>query len=762
MATRREPPALAPTPRTAADLVKATLAALACPPAAVLETPARPGVTEAWPTWVAPGVREALGGAGVTDLWAHQVRAAEAAWAGRHVVIASGTASGKSLGYWLPALSAAVSERATTLYCTPTKALAHDQWARLTELGLPEVGAACYDGDTDRALRPAIRRTSRFVLTNPDMVHRSVLPQHSQWRTFLSRLRYVVLDEGHMYRGIFGAHVAAVVSRLVRVARAAGADPAFVICSATYGDARQSAARLLGVPPDTVTAVTEDTSSRGARTVILHDPGRGAAESPSPPRAFTETAAALTAWTAAGVRSVGFVRSRAGAEALADTVRRRSGGAAVTAYRGGLLPEERRTIERGLRSGEVPCVAATNALELGVDIAGLDAVALCGWPGTRLSFLQQIGRAGRSGEHAVALLSAQENPLDRFYVNHPERIFGASLESCVLDRDNPHVLLGHVACAIDEGPLTTAEAEAIFGAGAAPVLEALRRNGLIRLRGDRWFWVDRQRPDQLADLRGGLSHTSIVDADTGRVIGTVDGAAAPAQLHSGAVYTHLGETHVVLDLDLADGVAVVRRDQPGYTTVAQSVSQLNVLGTTAQRSLGVGTLQLGTVTVTTQVTGFLKRDARTGQVVGREPLDLPPGDLRTTAVWWQLPDAAIVDLGLARDLPGAAHAAEHAAIGVLPALATCDRWDIGGLSTARHADTGVATVFVYDGYPGGAGFARRGYDAAEEWLAATHQVVATCACGGGCPGCVQSPKCGNGNEPLDKGGAVRMLSGLIG
>ena len=750
------------------ELARLTLEALSIDPVRVIEVPERPGVTGPWPQWVAPQVQAAVRRHGVADLWRHQIDAAEAAWAGRDVVLATGTASGKSLGYWLPALTAAIQDRATTIYCTPTKALAQDQHARLDALGLPGVHPACYDGDTDHEVRPHLRRTSRFILTNPDMLHRSILPQHGQWRQFLARLRFVVLDEGHMYRGIFGANVAAIVTRLRRLARMAGAEPTFVVCSATLGNPAEAGAQLLGVHPDQVTAVDHDTAARGSRTVILHDPARADPSDPGdgvePVSAFTDMSAALARWVSAGIQSVGFVRSRAGVEAMAQTVRVLSGGgAAVTAYRGGLLPEERRDIERGLRSGQLRCVASTNALELGVDIAGLDAVAMCGWPGTRLSFLQQLGRAGRTGTHAVALLVAQQNPLDRFYVSHPERIFDASLEATVLDPQNPYVLLGHVACAISEQPLTTAEAEDLFGGVTATVLSVLERRGLIRLRGNRWFWVERQRAAQFADLRGCSQPVTIIESDTGRVMGTVDGSSAPAQLHAGAVYTHLGVTHLVESLDLESGVAVVRRDRPGYTTVAQSVSDLRIVSERDSRPLGSATLHVGEVDVTGQVVGFLKRDAATGRVLGSEPLAMPPSSLRTTATWWRMSDTAVAAAGVASEaVPGAAHAAEHAAIGVLPALATCDRWDIGGLSTDRHPDTGDMTVFVYDGHPGGAGFARRGYDAAEQWLTATAQVIGSCDCSQGCPGCIQSPKCGNGNEPLDKRGAAAMLRALIG
>jgi DEAD/DEAH box helicase domain-containing protein len=596
--------------------------------------------------------------------------------------------------------------------------------------------------------------------------------------------------------------VAAVVARLRRLCELAGSDPAFIVSSATLGDPAGSAAQLLGVPAESVVAIADDASARGPRTVVLLDPTNAAADHeatvppdraesdrPAGPRtaapltwdqarasgnpdteaaeaqsAFGATAKVLSSWASAGIRSVGFLRSRAGVEAMAQQVRATGqlSEQAVTAYRGGLLPEERRDIERRLRSGELRCVASTNALELGVDIAGLDAVAMCGWPGTRLSFLQQLGRAGRTGEHAVAVLAAQADPLDRFYAHHPERIFSAPVEATVLDRSNPYVLIGHVACAVAEQPLSAAEGAAVFGPAFHAVVSALETKGLVRLRGDRWFWVAREPAHTYSDLRGCGQPVTIIEAETGRVMGSVDGSSAPAQLHPGAVYTHLGVTHLIESLDLVEGVAVACPARPGYTTVAQTVSDLRVRGASTWRPSGCGVLHRGEVEVTSQVVGYLKRAAATGRVLGSHPLDLPQQKLVTRAVWWRISESELLASGVgATEIPGAAHAAEHAAIGVLPALATCDRWDIGGLSTALHPDTGEVTVFVYDGHPGGAGYARRAYDRASEWLRATRNVVASCDCTAGCPGCVQSPKCGNGNEPLHKAGAVTMLDLLL-
>jgi DEAD/DEAH box helicase domain-containing protein len=415
-----------------------------------------------------------------------------------------------------------------------------------------------------------------------------------------------------------------------------------------------------------------------------------------------------------------------------------------------------------LHDGRLLGLAATTALELGVDVAGLDAVLLAGYPGTRASMWQQAGRAGRAGQGALAVLVARDDPLDTFLVHHPDCLFGQPVESTVLDPDNPYVLAPHLCAAAAELPLTEDDLE-LFGPAAAALVPDLEARGLLRRRPAGWFWTRRERASDLADIRGvGGSPVRVVDEPTGSMLGTVDGAAAHTTVHEGAVYLHQGQTYLVQSLDLEDGVALVERAMPDYTTSARDVTDIRVLETTRSQPWGEGRLNLGSVEVTNQVVSFLKKRVMTGEVLGEEPLDLPPRQLRTRAVWWTVSESQVASAGVEKaDLPGAAHAAEHAAIGLLPLFATCDRWDIGGVSTALHADTGLPTVFVYDGHPGGAGFAERGFHAARDWLVATREAIKACSCEDGCPSCIQSPKCGNGNNPLDKAGAVRLLDVLL-
>ena len=736
----------------------------------------RPARESSWPGWVGTPVREAFEGVGVPAPWTHQRVAADLAHAGQHTVVSTGTSSGKSLCYLLPGLQVIESSRgpkgqrgAGVLYLAPTKALAQDQLAALRRLDLPGLRCSTHDGDSTPEMRDWARDHAEYVLTNPDMLHHSLLPGHARWSRFFGALRYVVIDECHHYRGVFGAHVAQIIRRLRRVAALYGAQPTFLLASATVADPAVSAGRLIGLE---VVPVTGDGSPRGRTALALWEPpfvpGRGENGAPVRRSATSEVADLLTDLVVERVRTLAFVRSRRGAETVALAARRLLGEVdaglvdQVAAYRGGYLPEERRELEEALRSGRLLGLAATNALELGIDISGLDAVLLAGFPGTRAALWQQVGRAGRGARDALGVMVARDDPLDTYLVNHPAALLGQPVEANVFDPDNPYVLGPHLCAAAAESPLTVADLP-LFGPGARAAVDALTEGGLLRRRPHGWFWTDRRRASDLADIRSsGGTPVRLVESDTGRVLGTVDHSSAHGTAHAGAVYLHQGETWLVTELDLEDSVAVVVPADPDYSTSAREITDIEILGERATVRWGEARLTLGSVRVTHQVVSFLKRAVPSGEVIGEEPVDLPERLLQTTAVWWTLPDHVLAEAGLAAaDLPGAAHAAEHASIGLLPLFATCDRWDIGGVSTALHADTGKLTVFVHDGHPGGAGFAERGFHAAAAWLRATREAIASCSCADGCPSCVQSPKCGNQNNPLDKAGAIALLDLLL-
>ncbi|MFJ2299318.1 DEAD/DEAH box helicase [Oerskovia paurometabola] len=848
--------------------------------------PGRPGQQADWPGWADASLVAGYRSLGVERPWAHQVEAAEAAWSGRHVALATSTGSGKSLAFWLPALTAVRADRAaetlapgriesartrgTVLYLSPTKALAADQVNGLQRLldasRAGDVKVSTCDGDTSFEERKWVQEYADVVLTNPDFLHFALMPNHRRWARFLRNLRYVVVDEGHSYRGVFGAHVALVLRRLARLAAHyapapqtspgglsdpgspqghAASDSAaprrgltFVVASATTADPSVSAGRLIGVPPEQIVTVDADTSPAGRKTFALwqppevlgyeaaqaraaaaNDPAADAAlaesllidptahdelgltsdpdepatpgDSPERPRrsATAEAADLLADLTAAGARTLAFTRSRRGAEAVAtqtqDHLRVVSPQLArrVAAYRGGYLPEERRELEQALRSGAIRALATTNALELGVDISGLDAVLIAGWPGTRMSVWQQAGRAGRAGADGLVAFVAREDPLDTYLVHHPEAIFAAPLEATVFDPANPYVLAPHLCAAAAEVPLRQSDLPQ-FGDPAAvtELLGVLVARGALRRRASGWYWTHAQSAAAMTDLRGsGGSPVRVVEAGTGRLLGTVDAASADGSVHDGAVYVHQGVSYVVESLDLRDGVALVARRDVDFGTWSRSVTEIAIHGVrdeepgavpvtvpndathpSIQRWWGPIGWGFGPVEVTSQVVSFQRRRLPDLQILGTEPLDLPEHTLPTTAVWWTVPAEVLEAAGIDADTaPGALHAAEHASIGLLPLLATCDRWDLGGVSTAMHVDTEQATVFVYDAYPGGAGFAERGFHLGATWLRATRAAISRCPCADGCPACVQSPKCGNFNNPLDKAAAVRLLDAVL-
>lgn len=840
--------------------------------------PAQPPRTGAWPGWITQSLRDHLKAQGINNLWEHQIYAADAAHADSHLILTSGTGSGKSLPVWLTVLAAQLEalaaaqanpgsiatyrRRPTALYLAPTKALAADQLGKLRALlgataspATPDIASAgragesssggalrdgltafVCDGDTPREEKDLARAAADTILSNPDFLHYSMLPNHERYARFLAGLRWIIIDELHVYRGLFGAHVAMVLRRLRRLARHHGADPRVLAMSATVADPARALARLAGISPSAITEVSQDTSPRGEKTILLcrqtplatdsdtnrntsHDaaaprttspsetggqsmPVRGPAgaggpepDGPEPEGAaepatssdkesatrdsdddavHTSTlreAARMTALAVTGgARTLTFIRSRAGTEALAEIANsylETTSQARIRAYRGGYLPEERRALEADISAGRIGGLASTSALELGVDISGLDATISCGWPGTRASFFQQIGRAGRAGKAGTAVLLAQDNPLDAYLIDHPEAIFEQVWESPTFDPTNPFVRGPHLCAAAKEVPLTEADFP-LFGLRDDAVLREFEKSGLLVRRPSGWYWPvnRRERPTELASLRGsGFAQILIVEQDSGTVLGTVDHGRADASLHPGAIYLHQGKTFQVEDLG-EEVAAVVPIDNPNWRTRAISERTVTLTGSENQLTFRSGpsviTVRRGPVEVISQVTGYTTIMIPTGISLGVTELEMPVRTLPTAGTWWTYNEAAIEAAGVSPDeLPGALHAAEHAAIGLLPLFATCDRWDIGGLSTRIHPQTGLATIIIHDALPGGADNARRGFEALGPWLSATARHVRECPCERGCPRCIHSPKCGSNNEPLSKAGAIALLEHTV-
>ena len=720
--------------------------------------PARAPRTVALPGEVDPRVVSALEARGLTSLYGHQAEAWEAASRGEHVIVTTGTASGKTLAFNLPVLDAIARDpKVRALYLYPTKALAQDQARTLAAFQVPRLRAAIYDGDTESERRWQIRKWANVILTDPDMLHIGVLPHHDRWGDVLQNLRYVIVDEAHVYRGVFGSHVANVLRRLRRLAKVYGAEPQFLLASATIANPGELARLLLGVE---ATVITDDAAPRAERTIALWNPPLVDPELGLRASTLGEASRLLAELVSRGLRTICFAKSRKAVELIhrfaAQRVDAETAGR-LAPYRAGYTPAQRREIERRLVEGELLGVSATDALELGIDIGLLDCAISVGFPGTVASLRQQWGRAGRRG-HGLAMLVASEDALDQYFMREPETLLNRRVEAARLDGTNPRVLDGHVRAAAFEAPLDDAD-RAILGDEAlerAPHLDELERTkaGFV--------WAGRDYPAARTSLRStGQDSFSVVEGETGTVLGVVERDRAYSTVHDGAVYLHLGEPYLVRELDHGSRTAVVQPFAGDYYTQTKKETTTAIEDARrTERRLGLE-LSFGAVSVTEQVVAFQKKAIRDGATLDLVALDLPQTTFVTEAVWY-LPEAVQLE-GLERmpRLLGTLHAAEHAMIALLPLWAMCDRWDIGGLSTNLHFQTGRPTVFVYDGHAGGVGIAERGFDVFKGWVEDTAKMLEGCPCERGCPSCVQSPKCGNLNEPLDKAGALTLLRRML-
>ncbi|MET0608340.1 MAG: DEAD/DEAH box helicase [Gaiellaceae bacterium] len=718
--------------------------------------PARQAVPAPLPDDLHPRVRDALAAQGIESLYGHQAEAWEAAARGEHFVVTTGTASGKTLAFNLPVLNALAREpKRRALYLYPTKALAQDQLRALGSFRLPKLRAAIYDGDTPADRRWQVRKWANLILSNPDMLHVGVLPHHDRWGDVLSNLAYVIVDEAHVYRGVFGSHVANVLRRLRRLARVYGADPQFLLASATIANPGELCTRLLGIEP---TVIGDDAAPRAERTVALWNPPLTDEELGLRASALGEASKLMADLVERGLRTLCFAKSRRAAELIHRfTADRLGDDSLLSPYRAGYTPAQRREIERRLLEGELLGVSATNALELGIDIGLLDCVISVGFPGTVASLRQQWGRAGRRG-HGLAVLVASEDALDQYFMREPRALLGRRVEAAILDHENPRVLDGHVRAAAFEAPLDDRDLEVLGDAALerAAALPELRRTDAG------YVWAGRNYPAAHVSLRStGPESFTVVDATSGAVLGIVEQERAFSTVHEGAIYLHLGESYRVRALDLESRHAVVEPFRGDYYTQAKVETTTAIVEPYRnERRLGLD-LSFGSVVVTDQVVGYQKKSIQTQESIELVAVDLPETEFGTEAVWF-LPEPWMLE-GIEREprLLGSLHAAEHSLIALLPLWAMCDRWDIGGLSTNIHFQTGRPTIFVYDGHSGGVGITERGFEVFEGWAGDTANLLRGCPCDHGCPSCVQSPKCGNLNEPLDKAGALRLLERML-
>ena len=703
-------------------------------------------------------------------LYSHQAKVVNLVRAGKNVVVVTPTASGKTLCYNIPVLDTILTQKACrALYLFPTKALAQDQLRSLRELSTAQkikLNYDTFDGDTPQHERAAIKRSAEIVLSNPDMVHLGILPNHNSWKEFLCRLRYVVIDEAHVYRGVFGSHVADVLRRLKRICAYYGASPQFICCTATIANPREHVEGLTGLPFE---VVAEDGSPHGGKEFVFWNPPLIDEAKSARRSANSEATLLLTELMRKGIRSLAFTRSRRLTELIfmyvRDQLKKEAPELAdkVKPYRAGYLAEDRRQIERELFDGKLLAAVATTALELGVDIGDLDATVLTGYPGSIASTWQQAGRSGRGKEDSISFLIGLDNPLDQYLMRYPEFFFGKSHENALINPDNLHILKPHVLCAAWEMPLAGGESK-LFGDNFSQAVAELEREGLLRKLRGRWYPSPRVTyPAEEINIRSTSSHNyNLVNAASGVLLETIEEANAFFQIHPGAIYLHQGESYLVTNLDLLGRTAyAVPTDEPYYTQT-KDITEISIVKTSLRKTVGGIGVYLGDVEVTTTVLGFKKKRVFTEEVLGEEPLDLPPHTFPTMALWFDMPpqvEGKLAKEGL--DFAGGLHATEHAAIALLPLFALCDRNDIGGVSTPLHQDTGQAQIFIHDAYPGGIGIAEKGFDIIMDLWEATLKAITECPCQDGCPACIQSPKCGYNNEPLDKKAAKVILEELL-
>ncbi len=721
--------------------------------------PSRPARTVALPPDLDWRVTGALEAAGVERLYEHQLEALEAAFAGP-TIVTTGTASGKSLCFQLPTLEVLTTDpTARALYLYPTKALGQDQARSLHRFGLHKaIRPAIYDGDTPRAERAAIRKRSNLILTNPDMLHVGILPHHAAWGDLFSNLAFVVIDEAHVYRGVFGSHVGNVLRRLRRAAAIHGTEPRFLLASATIANPVELAERLTGLSDFRL--VSRDAAPQASRRVAMWNPPLLDAQLGVRGSALYEAAEVFAKLVAGGARTICFMKSRKGVELiLRHAVDRLEPELAerIAPYRAGYTAAQRHEIERRLTTGELLGVVATDALELGIDIGELDAAICVTFPGTVASLRQMWGRAGRRGR-GLAVYIAGEDALDQFFCRHPEEFLGRPVEAAILDPGSSEIYAEHLLCAAHEAPLNGAD-ELILGAQWHEHAQALAAAGLLRERAT--GFVPR-RADEYPAAHVALRSASpdsfvLIDASSGEVLGSIEAGRAYSTVHAGAIYLHMGRSYAVLELDLGGRRALLEPFDGNFFTQAKRETMTYIERLVERRETSGVTLSFGYVVYSEVVLGYQRKALSDHQVIDFQTLDLPTVEFSTQALWYELDELIDSEPFPVAQLLGSLHALEHGQIAVLPLIAMCDRWDIGGLSTNAHPQTGGPTIFIHEGHPGGVGITRRGYHEFERLVGDAQRLIGECPCQDGCPSCVQSPKCGNLNEPLSKRGALELL-----
>ena len=725
-----------------------------------------------------PSLQSCLESMGISALYRHQAKALNAILTGKNVIIATPSASGKTLCYHLATLDALLNDKdSRSLYIFPTKALAQDQLRSVRQIAnllslraptsqseaIPPEAMAAFDGDTPQNDRANIKKRTRIVLTNPDMLHLGILPNHQSWSRLFHNLKYVVIDEAHIYRGILGSHIANVLRRLRRLCAFYNSNPQFICCSATIANPQEHAQNLVDLPFETI---VEDGSPHGTKYFVFWNPPVIDEAKASRRSSNSEASFLFKELVQKEIRSLVFARTRKLTELIYIYTHEQLSPYwrdKISPYRAGYLPEDRRQIERQFFEGELLGLVATTALELGINIGNLDATVLTGYPGSIASTWQQAGRSGRSSHSSLSFLIALENPLDQYLMRNPDFFLSKNFDNAIINPNNLCILKPHLICAAWEKPLDKKDAK-FFGGNTITALAELEQEGILRKRHERWHPAPSiSYPAQDINIRATSGQNYVViDGREGCLLETVEASVAFFQIHPGAIYLHQGESYLIKELDLGRHIAWAEPMSIDYYTQTMEINDIRVTRLLRKKDCHMVRIYFGDVDVTTTVVGFKKKKQLTEEVIGEEPLALPPVNFPTKALWFDLPQKAIdriADVGL--DFHGGLHACEHAAIAILPLFALCDRNDIGGVSTAFHPDTCRAQIFIYDAHPGGIGIAEKGFEMINDLWQATLKAVKECPCADGCPSCVQSPKCGNNNQPLDKKAAIVLLEELM-
>jgi DEAD/DEAH box helicase domain-containing protein len=705
-------------------------------------------------------------------LYTHQAEAVNYARRGDNVMVATSSASGKTMCYNIPVMEAMITQKSCrAIYLFPTKALAQDQLRNFRSQFCPDLieGDDCdtFDGDTPLSERQDIKKNARILITNPDMLHIGILPNHQSWSHLLRRLRYVVVDEAHIYRGVFGSHVALILRRLRRLCEIYGSKPQFILCSATIANPGEHAEKLVGLP---FTVVDNDGSPHGGKDFVFWNPPLIDEKKEIRRSANSEATFLFTELVEQEIRTLTFARTRRLTELIYSYSKQKLAQIdhklvdKIKPYRAGYLAQDRRKIEKELFTGKLTGVVATNALEVGIDIGDLEATVLTGYPGSISSTWQQAGRSGRGKQRALSFLIGMDNPLDQYFMRHPENFFQKSFENALINPHNPYILHAHLACAAWEMALSSHD-EMYFGPSLKWEVFLMEKQGLLKLRNEKWYYPPSLAyPAQGINIRSASGKNySVVNTTDDSMLETIEAATAFYMVHPGAIFLHQGDQYLVTKLDLENKTAYVEPADVNYYTRTTELSDLRIIKEHNQQKVGPVTVKVGEVEVNSSVIGYRRKAQLTDEILGEEPLDLPPYLFNTISLWFDLPEMAITRIAKSGlDFAGGIHALEHAAISMLPLFALCDRNDIGGVSTPFHSDTGRAQIFIYDAHPGGIGIAEKGYELIHDLWEATYRAISECPCQDGCPSCIQSPKCGNNNEPLDKKAAIIILEALTG